>query len=123
MNLEELVRKGTIDDGFEEKTVQWDSGDETLEFQVFVKREMSAADYEYIFLNTAQLGREEDDSDGSFMARRVHRMVRMQDHAAIPYNTAKRFKQSLLMALCSALNEVERSPVDENDEEDDEGKT
>lgn len=114
MDLSQLMERGSVDTGFVEKTVTWDNGDESLEFTVFVKKEMSAADYEFIYLNMGNL-RGQDDQD-SLAARRVHRMIRMEGYEPIPHETAKQMKQSLLLAICKVLNEVEVPPT-EGDED------
>ena len=129
MNLSELIAVGSIDDGYELVSVKWqktpDDTDnkgnvtkegEVVEFDVLAKREMSCADYEHIYLGT---GRQRDsegnilesDDDG-VMARRVHRMCKWPSDSPdkpsehIPEDVARRFKTSLLLALCSALSSV-----------------
>lgn len=124
MKLEDLIAVGSIDRSYQRVSVTWqkapaDDGKDTevVEFEVLAKREMSCADYEYIYLGT---GRRYDDngqpldveSDG-IMARRVHRMCKWpsDDPATpdkhIPEDTARSFKTSLLVAICSALASVE----------------
>lgn len=118
MKLEDLIAVGSINNGYQRVPVSWQkTSDENIEFDVLAKREMSCADYEYIYLGT---GRRYDDdgqplnseSDG-IMARRVHRMCKwpsddpkvLDKH--IPEETARGFKTSLLAAICSSLASVE----------------
>ena len=103
MNLEDLIKSGAlISSSANEpvlKTVKWDG----KEFDVKIKRDMSAADFEYVI-------KEIGDED-SRMARRVHRLVYLAGGERIPYQTALQFKTSLLVALIGAINEVHQ-PVD-----------
>lgn len=114
MNLENLVSIGSINNGWSKKEVVWQNGEDEVRFDILAKQEMTAADHEFIFLGggrrlsaDSKSGADEEDS---FAARQVHRMVRMEDNETIPFETAKRFKNSLLLAICKALNEVEVQP-------------
>lgn len=106
MNLEELIRSGALlssaNDGPIKKKATW----EGKVFDVLIKREMSAADFEYIF--------KDGDDDDSRMARRVHRLIYLADGERIPYETAKQFKPSLLLSLVMAINEAHK-PIDAGD--------
>lgn len=115
MNLEELVKQGSVQDGYEQVPVEWTNDEgEQVAFDIYVKREMSAADYEYIYLGSGRRidpenGQFIDDGSDSFMARRVHRLVRVGDGTeVIPEGTARKFKHTLLMAMASAITKVER---------------
>lgn len=131
MNLQSLIAAGAFIRGdYVRKSVKWkhvDGNQEeiTNEFDIFVKREQSAADFEFIY-------RARDDQS-SIMVRRVARLVRLGENGeeAIPYETADQFQTGLLLALISAVNEVEeenspkKKPVEgetEKSEETDEAK-
>lgn len=107
MNLSELVGKGAfIDSGITGKSVSWTNDEgSSVEFEISIKNEISAADYEFIYLG---FGAEDDaDSERSLMARRVHKLTRIGDgKETIPVEDAKRMKHSLLMAICKRINEV-----------------
>lgn len=110
MKLSELIEAGAVvQSGYQKVTTKWtneDTGKE-YEFDVEVKREMSAADHDFILIGYAQA----DGEDKSYMVRRVHRMVRL-DGQAIPLATAESFKVTLLMALCAAIDAKEVKPVE-----------
>lgn len=84
--------------------------EDVFKFDIFVKLEMSAADYEFINVESAGL------DDRHLMARRIHRMVRVLDGdgsdesamVRIPFETASRFSLPLQVAMCLCINEVER---------------
>ena len=117
MKLQDLIEIGTVREGFEPVDVTWHNGEEELTFSVLAKREMTAADHEYIFLGTGRQrdaeGKLIEDDHDAFVARRIHRMVRLNNDGVaevIPYETAKRFKGSLLIAMAQALNSIEKQP-------------
>lgn len=92
-----------IDEGIKTETVSWIKQDGSMvEFDVFVKAEMSAADYEFIYLGIG-----DNKQEPSLMARRVHRLVRMANGQSIPLEDAYRFKRELLGAICEAINRAE----------------
>lgn len=97
---------GLIDEGTERRPVTWNG----KTFDVIIKKEMSAADYEFIYFQM-----DATTSDKSILARRVHRMVQQEDGKAIPLAVTSRMKTSLLQAICGQINEVEIVPqkVDE----------
>lgn len=99
MKLNELMEKDVlIDTGEEKRTVTWEEGEVT--FEVFVKKEMSIADHEFIYLN---VGAHEEDKDKlSYMKRTVHRMVRLED-GPIPLETLTMMKPSLITAMCEVV--------------------
>lgn len=107
MDLQRLLAAGAFIKGeYVKKSVKWkhvDANQEeiTNEFDVFVKREQSAADFEFIYRAR--------DEESSIMVRRVSRLVRLGENGeeAIPYATADQFQTGLLLALVSAINEVE----------------
>ncbi len=108
MRLKDLIDKGAfIDTGVMSRKVTWEGN----AFDVLVKSEMSAADYEFIYLGLGDRAKV-DEHDKSLMARRVHRLVRIgpAGEDAISYEDAARMKHSLLMALCVQINEVHRPP-------------
>lgn len=132
MKLEDLIAVGRINDGYKRVTVAWkktpalDGVDaEIIEFEVLAKREMSSADYEYIYLGTGrqydQQGQALDVENDGIMARRVHRMCKWPSDDPkvpdkhIPEDTARSFKPGLLIAICEALSDAEASlPTDED---------
>lgn len=113
-SLSDLVKIGSIKQDWVKRKVTWKNGEEETAFDILVKQEMSAADNEFIYLGTSlkrdSEGNVIEGTDDSFAARRVHRMARMADNEAIPYETAKGFKSSLLAAMCVAINEAEKKP-------------
>lgn len=117
MNLQQLVEIGSVREGFEPVEVTWHNGDEEVSFNILAKREMTAADHEFIFLGAGRKRDEEgkmiEDDHDAYVARRIHRMVRLDNEGVaevIPYETAKHFKGSLLIAMAQALNSVEKQP-------------
>jgi len=119
MNLQGLVALGAIvKQDFVKKSVVWFAGDEDRkktkhEFDIYVKRFASAADFEFIYANSKNAEVQ--------MARRVCRMVRLGDEAVevIDYKTAAQMDPSLLLVFCKAINEVEEENklVDEENSE------
>ena len=128
MDLQSLLAAGAFISGdYVRKSVKWKHVDAnqdeiTNEFDVFVKREQSAADFEFIYRAR--------DSDSSLMVRRVSRLIRLGDNGQepIPYETADQFQTGLLLALVGAINEVEeanapkKKPVEGEAAETDEAK-
>lgn len=108
MNLQSLLAAGAFISGdYVRKNVKWnhvnDNQEETVtDFDVFVKRDQSAADFEFIY-------RPRDD-ESSIMVRRVSRLIRLGENGeeAISYATADQFHTGLLLALVGAINEVEK---------------
>ena len=107
MNIDQLIAAGAIiSNSLIKKPVEWKRVDDnkkkvTSTFDVFIKKSMSAADYEFIYLNRE--GKE------GFTARRVSRMVLLGDEGAeqIPFDLASNMHVGLLGALSAAINEVE----------------
>lgn len=99
MNLKDLIAAGAIaKSGFDDavtRSVTWEGNT----FDVKIKRDISAADFEFIYAQA------KDDED-SYSARRVHRFVMLTEEERIPYETARQMKSSLLIAICSAINSV-----------------
>lgn len=107
MNLAELLAKGAaVREGYEPRPVKWNNGEEVLLFDVQAKLEMSAADFEFLFFKTG----DELDADRNFMARRVHRLA-LLDGDPIPFETAKKLKTDLLMAISAVLPNNQGSPA------------
>lgn len=114
MILKKLEQLGAIigPDQFVKKECSFipPGSDDAFKFDIFVKLEMSAADYEFIFIESA------GHDDPHIMARRIHRMVRVLDGdgsddtalVRIPFETASRFALPLQAAMCLCINEVER---------------
>lgn len=101
-----LDEDGLIDEATEKRSVTWNK----KTFDVIIKKEMSAADYEFIYFQMNGT-----ETDKSILARRVHRMIRQEDGKPIPLNVTSIMKTSLLQAICNQINEVEIVPqkVDE----------
>lgn len=107
MNLQSLLAAGAFISGdYVRKNVKWThtngKHEEVItDFDVFVKRHQSAADFEFIY-------RPRDDQS-SIMVRRVARLIRLGEEGeeAISYDTADQFQTGLLLALVGAINEVE----------------
>lgn len=99
MNLQDLIAAGAlVQMGFDNaisKSVTW----EGHTFDVKIKPDASAADFEFIY------GTPKADED-SYSARRVHRYVLLPGDERIPYETARKMKNSLLVAICNAINLV-----------------
>lgn len=115
MNLDTLIALGgVVPHSITKKSITWKHRDvstgEPVEhtFEVFIKRQMSAADAEFIHSS-----RGEDDA---FSARRVHRLVRILDPndaenpngASIPDDFSQNMDLGLLTTICRAINEVEK---------------
>jgi len=103
MKFSELLEQGgLVAEGVTARKVVWNGA----EFDVLVKNEMSAADFEFIFATgTRKTG--VPDSDEAHMARRVHRLTRLgSDHAVVPYEQAVKMKLPLLLAICAVINSV-----------------
>lgn len=100
MNLQQLIESGALlgssAHDFVKKSVTWEGNT----FDVFIKRDMSAADFEYVLKDVGD--------DDSRMARRVHRFVSLDNGERIPYETALQFKTGLLIALANAINSVQK---------------
>ncbi len=105
MNLKNLREVGAfIDEGVTKKTVTWNKH----QFDVLVKNEMSAADFEFLY-NVGAVNA--NGSDHAFAARRVHRLIRVDGGAeVVTYDEALLMKPSLLVALCQVINEVQDKP-------------
>lgn len=103
MKLSELIKVGAfIDEGVTSKTVKWDGH----EFDVLVKNEMSASDFEFVY-GVGVNKHEVNDSDESYAARRIHRFIRLDGGTEpVSYEDAVRMKSSLVIALAQAINEV-----------------
>lgn len=112
MNLTDLIGKGAlIDEGVTKRSVEWDGNS----FDIYVKNEMSAADFEFIF----GIGKKADDivEDDALFARQVHRLVRIgsKGEDAVPHETARRMKTSLLIALSTEIGKVQGKQAEEVD--------
>ena len=109
--LDDLIAKGAIIAPASvrvKKSIHWQSrGDDgtavDVNFDVHIKRDMSAADFQFIFSAA-------HDEDYAMMARRVHRLVTLGENGdeKIPYEAAASMRVSLLIAICNAINEVEK---------------
>ena len=96
MNLEELVKKGSIGSvEYVDKEIVWDENS----FTVSVKSKITPADFEYCYISKTD--------DDSIAARRVHRSILLDGGESIPYEDALSLKPELLYALISAINEVQ----------------
>ena len=108
MDLQKLIAAGAFIKGdYVRKSVSWKHVDENQaevvnEFDIFFKRELSAADFEFIY--------KARDDESSIMVRRVSRLVRLGENGeeAIPYETADQFHTGLLLAFVTAINQVEK---------------
>lgn len=103
MKLSDLIAHGALNtDGVTRRKVKW----QEVEFDVLIKNEMSAADFEFIFAVGKRDGKV-DESEEAHMARRVHRLARLgSDSEVLPYEQAVRMKLSLLLAICDQINSV-----------------
>lgn len=112
MKLSDLIELGALNtDGVTRRTVKW----QEVEFDVLIKNEMSAADFEFIF----SVGKRDGsvaESEEAHMARRVHRLARIGSGSEIlPYDQAVRMKLSLLLAICDQINSVHGKILVEKD--------
>jgi hypothetical protein len=105
ISLEKLLEVGRIDDGYETREVSWQNGDDTYQFQIQVKKELTAADSEAIANAFEKAGG--DDSETSVLATRVSRTV-MMDGKRISFNQAASLKWGLLVAIAVAASGVEK---------------
>ncbi|MGJ8522298.1 hypothetical protein R84981_000983 [Carnimonas sp. R-84981] len=129
LTLSEINKLATIDDGYVERSVSWTNDDgQTYTFEVELKREQSAADFEFINYGPQPVPKRDSagklvkddqgnieflaDSEASINARRVARMVRLKGGQAIPYETVKKWKSSLILLLSSKQLEVEEEVPD-----------
>lgn len=112
MFLEKLTSLGAFvgKEDFVGASFEWapDSDSKPVKFDISIKKELTVADFE--FINFGEIG----SDDQSVMARRVHRLVRVNavDGVAVgaeqlPLDQVKQFKPSLLMSFIVALNNVE----------------
>lgn len=117
MKLEDLIAAGAIivnPDERVKKSVKWtgevNGKSAKLEFDIHVKREMSAADFEYMVVQSSE-------PDVVRMARRVSRMVTLGDQGeqSIPYDVAREMKPSLLIAFVEQINLVEKDNAPKED--------
>jgi len=107
MNLDQLIARGAIiQPAMVKKTVTWkhrEDGELNEDtFDIHVKKDVSAADFQFIFSG-------QSDDEYALMPRRVHRLVTLGENGEekIPYPAAASMRLSLLIALCTAINEVE----------------
>lgn len=117
MDLTTLLNAGAkVVGGLVKKSIVWENDlEEKIEFDIFIKQEESAADFEFIFAS-----REEGSA---IMARRVARLVRLGNagEQVIDYETALKFKPSLLLTMCKAINAVQdkvKPPVETGEAQD-----
>lgn len=99
MKLSELLEKGIVaEDDYEVKTLEWGDGEEKDIFEVYVKKEPSVADIDFIYDQS-------DDGRGKFeqMARAVHRLIRFDGHESIPLDKAYQLKYTFLLLLFTAI--------------------
>lgn len=98
MRLADLLETGVIDDGVTKRSVTWNG----KTFDIFVKNEMSASDFEFVF------GVGEKEGEHAYSAKQVSRFVRIGPNGedVIPYETALRMKTSLLLAIVAQINDV-----------------
>lgn len=101
MNLTEFLQAGTASNDYVKKTIEWKNGDETVKAQITVKKEMSVADYEAVFLAPGE--------DKSVLARRISRLVKVGGES-LTYEQASGLKDSLMFALAEAIQEVAVPP-------------
>jgi len=109
MKLQDLLEQGGyVQTGYEKRPVSWTNDDgKAFAFFVIVKKEMSAADSEFI-----AWALKETDDNASMLARRVHRLARFApdetggEPEIIPLAVAVKMKPSLLAAIIKAIDGV-----------------
>jgi hypothetical protein len=114
MNLEQLMAAGAmLPNSLVKKTVTWKHRDDDKKmmtdiFDVHVKKDMSAADLEFIHLN----GNEHE----GIMARRVSRLILLGEDGSerISFAVAASLQPGLLLSLCEAINAVEKENLPED---------
>lgn len=113
-SLDDLLALGVlVAVGECEREVTWVRGDgDSVTFKVLVKAEMTAADHEFVYLGMA-IGSSEN-AGHSYLARRIHRLVRLADGAVIPMDVADRMKPELLRAINSVISTSEASASPES---------
>lgn len=113
-SLDDLLALGVlVASGEHERPVTWVREDgKSVTFKVLVKAEMTAADHEFIYLGMAAGSSE--DAGRSYLARRIHRLVRLAGGAVIPMDVADRMKPELLRAINAAISTREATASPES---------
>jgi hypothetical protein len=125
MSLENVLAAGaTTDPTFVKQPVEWKTkdaqGDSVVHnFDVFIRKEMTAADFDFIY------SKKSDNEDENVRAcKQIHRFVRMGDGSeVIPFQKALTFKVSLIVALLDAITAVQAPPKPESKEGEAEDET
>jgi hypothetical protein len=96
MNLQELIKIGSRSAlEYIDQDVEWDGN----KFTVSVKNELTPADVEFIYKPMGE--------DDSYSARQVHRCI-LFGGEVMAYDQAKLLKTPLLMALSTAIANVQK---------------
>lgn len=111
MNLDQLIAAGAIlPHSLVKKTVTWKHRNQQRKlivdsFDVYVKKEMSASDVEFIYHNFAE--------NEGIMARRVSRLIFLGEEGIerISYELAATMDPGLLIAFCDVLNAVAKENI------------
>lgn len=111
MNLIDLIGAGVlIRDGYVKTNVTWDN----VNFDVYVKSEMSVSDYEYVTQFDGRVIQSPSENERSYMARMVSANIRLGDDGKedLPHDVAMKMKPSFLAALLGAIQTVQGAELE-----------
>lgn len=111
MNLMDLIDAGVlIRDGYTKTNVTWDN----VNFDVYVKSEMSVSDYEYVTQFDGRVIQSPSENERSYMARMVSANIRLGDDGKedLPHDVAMKMKPSFLAALLGAIQSVQGAELE-----------
>ena len=111
MNLMDLIDAGVlIRDGYTKTNVTWDN----VNFDVYVKSEMSVSDYEYVTQFYGRVIQEPSENERSYMARMVSVNIKLGENGKedLPHDVAMKMKPSFLAALLGAIKTVQDAELE-----------
>ena len=111
MNLMDLIGAGVlIRDGYVKTNVTWDN----VNFDVYVKSEMSVSDYEYVTQFDGRVIQAPSENERSYMARMVSVNIKLGENGKeeLPHDVAIKMKPSFLAALLGAIQTVQGAELE-----------
>lgn len=111
MNLMDLIGAGVlIRDGYVKTNVTWDN----VNFDVYVKSEMSVSDYEYVTQFDGRVIQAPSENERSYMARMVSVNIKLGENGKeeLPHDVAMKMKPSFLAALLGAIQTVQGAELE-----------
>lgn len=111
MNLMDLIDAGVlIRDGYTKTNVTWDN----VNFDVYVKSEMSVSDYEYVTQFDGRVIQAPSENERSYMARMVSVNIKLGENGKedLPHDVAMKMKPSFLAALLGAIQTVQGAELE-----------